>query len=245
MGAEFCPRCGAPQTASFRYCRRCQFDFEAPVDPPQSPGRSTEQQPAVTAATRSSAPILALVGLLAIASVVAIAVVAGLFGRGNGSPDPAALSSSGSPRSYPVITGPPSRPPTPTPRPSPTPDLALAAACEAIAEFRSIGDYLEDVSSSLDGPYDEWSDSALLLIDQVERFVVVSREIPNESPYRTWLREALLISKAITEATLEWDDGMQDDDISAILRGNQILEDGSDHIESMNAAARAWEDACY
>src|SRR4051794_26393490 len=39
MTTEFCPRCSEPRTGAFRYCRRCQFDFDA--------------QPLVDAASRS------------------------------------------------------------------------------------------------------------------------------------------------------------------------------------------------
>src|SRR5438094_8136284 len=29
MASEFCPSCGTPRTGSFRFCRKCQFDFDS------------------------------------------------------------------------------------------------------------------------------------------------------------------------------------------------------------------------
>lgn len=32
MATEYCPRCGAPRTGAFRFCRGCQFDFDGAPD---------------------------------------------------------------------------------------------------------------------------------------------------------------------------------------------------------------------
>ena len=42
MGASesrLCPRCGTQRIGSFRWCRECQFDFEAPPSAPIDPPR--------------------------------------------------------------------------------------------------------------------------------------------------------------------------------------------------------------
>ena len=54
MAVEFCPRCGTQRTGAFRYCRSCQFDFDAgpalggPLPPPSPsvPPASAPSDPA-------------------------------------------------------------------------------------------------------------------------------------------------------------------------------------------------------
>ena len=77
MAQEFCPRCGMARTGSFRFCRSCQFDFEAnppvvqaAITPPPSaapaptspPGPAAWATPATGAAGLNLAAVAVIIG---------------------------------------------------------------------------------------------------------------------------------------------------------------------------------------
>lgn len=52
MATAFCPSCGTPRVGAFRFCRSCQFDFDAPADaaPPSWPPGAPAASPVAVAA---------------------------------------------------------------------------------------------------------------------------------------------------------------------------------------------------
>jgi hypothetical protein len=50
MASEYCPQCGTVRAGAFRFCRSCQFDFDAVSAPPPLPSPTAAQsKPAVPA----------------------------------------------------------------------------------------------------------------------------------------------------------------------------------------------------
>lgn len=67
MAGEFCPRCGAARIGAFRYCRACQYDFEAAAAPDIAPqvvvnATSDRQQLARTAMSIQTLQVASSIG---------------------------------------------------------------------------------------------------------------------------------------------------------------------------------------
>lgn len=51
MTSEFCPKCGAVRSGAFRFCRSCQFDFDAADTAPKATAGSPQPAPAAASAS--------------------------------------------------------------------------------------------------------------------------------------------------------------------------------------------------
>lgn len=87
MSGEFCPRCGTPRTASFRFCRRCQFDYDTlgeqggPAPVPEPTPEAIAAAPPVPASAGSRRGWVAL-GVVIFVAIVAAAAFIGLSSSG-------------------------------------------------------------------------------------------------------------------------------------------------------------------
>jgi hypothetical protein len=54
MSSTYCPNCGTPRVGSFRFCRKCQFDFDSIQDSASAaaPAQSSADKPASAPPTR-------------------------------------------------------------------------------------------------------------------------------------------------------------------------------------------------
>jgi len=96
MGASFCPACGTPRVGAFRFCRSCQFDFDAltglagPVPASSSgktPGPTVPPPLPPEAAATARSPSLAVFAI-AILMVLGTAGAAFVVGEGLSSRSP-------------------------------------------------------------------------------------------------------------------------------------------------------------
>ena len=83
MPDELCPMCGTRRIGSFRYCRTCRFDFDAPMSqaPGQAPTRRRRRATSGPGFERRALPSIRLVaGAIAIiaATLLGVGVVIAL-----------------------------------------------------------------------------------------------------------------------------------------------------------------------
>lgn len=131
-----------------------------------------------------------------------------------------------------------------TPTFAPTAGVELVVACRALEEFRALGDHVADASAALTEDYATWQPLASALLTQMQRFLDATESMSAGGRYGTWYVSALRIAASIADAIRAWDDGMSNDDTSAILRGNDAMVAATSEIDVMNEAASVWESEC-
>jgi hypothetical protein len=134
--------------------------------------------------------------------------------------------------------------PVPTATPSPTPDSGLLIACNAISEFRALGDYIVLAANAVGGPYSTWESAVTTLLAQMNRFIAASNDLAGHARFADWYRSALEMSLAVSYGVLEWDTASAEGDVAAHLRGNEFMSQAVAMIDTMNRSAAAWEGDC-
>jgi len=143
----------------------------------------------------------------------------------------------------------PTASPTPTATPEPTPDEAADTACDAISEFRDIGNLLVPMGDAAfdafsgEG-YGTWESAVNGVTDQMETVITLLEDVPNEEPYEDWKLGALQLMLVWSNAIIAYDRGITEQDLSGMEEANQILADGEPLIAEMNAAADQFEADC-
>jgi hypothetical protein len=181
---------------------------------------------------------------------VALVLLVGLTGCGAGASS--ALQSLGaSPAATPSprLSASPTAVPTTDPTTKVPEDDDLAAACDAIGEFRETGPLLQRMTEAAfeayeTGDYDGWETAATRMNDQFGQVIELLDKVPNVAPYREWKRHTLTIMLGVGNAIVAYDDGIRDLDLSKMEEGNDALSTANESIDPMNAAAAEFESEC-